>query len=101
MKRALAVLVPVLLLAGCSAAPADNAYLSTVRESVPALADLPDDELEDIGQQVCGILDDRGFDAGMVEFVRIAKEVGLSASDAGKVAGAASGTYCPEHANNF
>jgi hypothetical protein len=100
MKRAVALLLPVLLLTGC-AGTADSAYLSTVRENVPALAEAADDELTRVGQQVCGMFDDRGFEDGMVEFIRVAKESGLSASEAGTVAGAASAAYCPEHADNF
>ena len=100
MKRAVAVLLSVLLLTGC-APSADGAYLSTVRENVPALADAADAELTEVGQQVCDMLDDRGFEDGMVEFIRIAKESGLDASEAGTLAGAASAAYCPEHADNF
>lgn len=101
MKRAVAVLLPALLLTGCAPATVDSAYVSTVRESVPALAELPDEELTKIGHQVCGMLDDRGFEDGMVEFIRVAKTVGMTAGEAGSVAGAASAAYCTEHADEF
>jgi hypothetical protein len=100
MKRAVALLLPALLLVGC-APTTDDAYLSTVRENVPALAEAADEELTKVGHQVCGMFEDRGFEDGMVEFIRVAKESGLSASEAGAVAGAASAAYCPDHADNF
>lgn len=98
MKRAIVVLLPVLLLAGCSAPSADDAYLSTVRESIPAFEDAPDDELIELGKGICDLFDDYGFDAGFDEFV---SESGESSDSAGAVAGAAVGAYCPEYADEF
>jgi hypothetical protein len=102
MKRAMAVLVPVLLLlTGCAAPSVDDAYVSVVREGVPALADAGAAELTKLGHQVCDILEDRGFEAGLTEFIRIAKETGITAAEAGHVAGAASVAYCDEYADEF
>jgi hypothetical protein len=101
MKRLIAVLLPVLLLTGCAAPSAEDAYVSLVREGVPALAEAGTAELTKVGHQVCDILKDRGFTDGMVEFIRIAKESGLTAAEAGRVAGAASVAYCDEYADEF
>jgi hypothetical protein len=100
MKRVLAVLFPVLLLTGCAAPSVDDAYVSAVRE-VPALAEAGAADLTKLGRQVCGILEDRGFEAGLTEFIRIAKETGMTAAEAGRVAGAASVAYCDEYADEF
>jgi hypothetical protein len=101
MKRALAVLVPVLLLTGCAAPTPDDAYLSTVRESIAAVASSPDEDLIRLGNQVCDLFDAGGFTDGMIELIRLAKENGMTAAEAGKLAGAATGAYCPEYADNF
>jgi hypothetical protein len=100
MKRVLAVLLPVLLLTGCAAPSVDDAYVAVVRE-VPALADAGAADLTKLGRQVCDILEDRGFEAGLTEFIRIAKETGMTAAEAGRVAGAASVAYCDEYADEF
>jgi hypothetical protein len=100
MKRVLAVLLPVLLLTGCAAPSVDDAYVAAVRE-VPALADAGVADLTKLGRQVCDILEDRGFGDGLTEFIRIAKETGMTAAEAGRVAGAASVAYCDEYADEF
>jgi hypothetical protein len=101
MKRALVVLVSVLLLTGCAAPTADSAYLSTVRESIPALADVPDEDLTGLGAKVCDLFDTGGFTDGLTEFIARAKDYGFTAKEAGGIAGAATAAYCPEYSDGF
>jgi hypothetical protein len=86
---------------GCTAETPDSAYLSTLRESEPALVDVPDDDLIAVGQGACDLFDEQGFDAGMDQFVAQSAGAGISSSGAGQIAGAATGAYCPEYASDF
>lgn len=91
----------LLALSGCAAETPDSAYLSTLRESVPALSDVPDDELTGLGHQVCEMFDQQGFGTAMPKFIKQADGAGISSSGAGLIAGSAVGAYCPEYSNNF
>lgn len=101
MRRAMILLLPLLLLTGCSAPTPDTAFVSTVKESVPVLADSNDQELVALGEQVCALFDDYGFDAGFVEIVSEWKDAGISTGEAGTIIGAATGAYCPEYSDNL
>lgn len=101
MNRAIAVLLPVLLLAGCTAPDAEDAYLSTVRENIPGLEEVADADLTELAQNVCDTFDDRGFAEGMPLLVEQVTQAGFTAEDAGVIAGSAVGAYCPEYSEEF
>jgi hypothetical protein len=101
MRRAIAVLLPVLLLTGCAPTTPDAAYLASVRESIPALQGVADDELTSLGHSVCDLFDAKSFDAGMVSVIVQMKKIGLTAKDAGAIAGAATGAYCQKYSSDF
>lgn len=86
----------VLTLTGCASggATADDAYLSTVRETAPDLAGTPDDDAEliRIGQRMCEMFDEYGYDEAYEAVVTDATDP----TQAAVVAGAAVGAYCPE-----
>lgn len=96
-----ALVVVVLALTGCASQTPDEAYLSTVRGEVPALNDVADSELTGLGKSVCDLFEQQGFTVGMPSFVKSASDAGISAEGAGLIAGAATGTYCPEFSENF
>ena len=99
MKRAIAVLLPALLLVGCAAQSAEGAYLSTLRASIPALREVPDADLIDLGKNLCELLDAGGYYDGMAEFIEQAESSGLNADNTGDIARAAITAYCPEYSD--
>jgi len=102
MTRTLGILaVTALLLTGCSTTTPDDAYLETIRESAPELEAVDDTELIGLGHDICDMFDQRGFNDGMIELVSLAKNSGINAGGAGRLAGAATGAFCTEHAENF
>lgn len=105
MKRPGLVAPALLLLAltGCSSPSVDDAFVSTVRESVdtPAVAQSSDEDLIGLGKTVCRTFSDNGFEDGFVLFLKTAKNAGMDTSDAGRISGAAVGAYCPEFSESF
>ena len=100
MRRALVVLLPVLLLAGCASSP-DATYLSSVRQGIPALVEVPDKDLTHLGHQLCDALDTRGFDDGMAMFITESAKAGLNADNVRNISRAAVTAYCPEFSDDF
>lgn len=93
--------VAAIALAGCAQTSPADAFISSVRESVPQFAEATSAEITDLGEQVCGVIDaGDGYD-GLVAFIEDAKQSGLSATEAGSVAGAAVAAYCPEFSELF
>lgn len=71
-------------------------YLAAARAVAPALETVPDGDLRDLGESVCG-----AFDAGVgtAEIGVTMIESGLDATSSGAVVGAATSTLCPEHSD--
>lgn len=90
-----------LALTGCSEQSSDSAYLSSLRASEPALAEVPDDDLIAVGQGACDLFDEQGFDAGLSSLIDRSAGAGISSSGAGQIAGAATAAYCPEYSDEF
>ncbi len=105
MKRPLIALSALLTLAltGCGSPNPDDAFVSTVRESVtvPAVTESSDEDLVTLGKTVCDTFNDIGVEKGLPLFVQKAKSYGLDASNAGGISGAAVGAYCPEFSEFF
>lgn len=106
MKRLGIAMSALLLLSltGCSGGQsADDAFVSTVRESVdvPAVEQATDSDLIGLGKAVCQTLKDDGFEDGLPRFIDQAAGYGIGASDAGGIAGSAVGAYCPEFSDSF
>lgn len=73
-----------------------DTFLAAARAVAPALAGVPDGDLRDLGESVCG-----AFDAGVTtaEVGVTMIESGLGATESGAVVGAATATLCPEHSD--
>lgn len=105
MKRTATAVSAVLLLAltGCGSPSPDQAFVSTVRESVtvPAVSEASDEDIVLLGNTVCDTFENVGFEDGLPMFIENAKGYGLTAKDAGAISGAAVGAYCPEFSDEF
>lgn len=95
---ALAVLFAV---TGCAPATPESAYLSTVRDEIPALSGESDADLIDLADFVCDAFQTVGFDDGMTRVIDLAKSAGMTAGEAGTIAGASAAAYCPEFEESF
>ncbi|AXH49429.1 hypothetical protein SEA_CROSBY_41 [Streptomyces phage Crosby] len=69
-------------------------YLAAARAVAPNLESVPDADLIDLGQSVCGAFD-AGVGTAEVGVTMISS--GLDATASGAVVGAATSTLCPEH----
>lgn len=103
MSRALALLLPVLLLTGCAPPSAEAVYLSMVKDStLMQLKEVPDDDdIKEMGRDFCAYLEAEGFEDGMAYFIANFQALGLTADKAGDIGRAAIGAYCPEYSSYF
>jgi len=69
-------------------------FLAAARAVAPDLQAVPDSDLIDLGQSVCGAFD-AGADTATIGVTMITS--GLDATASGAVVGAATSTLCPEH----
>jgi len=102
MSRALALLLPVLLLTGCAPPSAEAVYLSIVNDSTLQLKEVPDDDdIKEMGRDFCAYLNAEGFEDGMSDFIDNLQALGLTADKAGDIGRAAIAAYCPAYSRYF
>ena len=74
----------------------DDAFMSTVRESIPGLRDAPDADVIALGHKVCDFFDEYGIEKGFPELIK-----NMGGDEAASISGPAVGAYCPEYSDYF
>jgi hypothetical protein len=115
--RIRAMLGAAVLLAGCTVAGPDSdasstvesdalpdsviedLYLDTIRSEDPSLYAVASDDLVDIGEAFCQMIDEAGGDTdrALLQAVVAISESGMETSTAGFIIGAAVPAFCPEY----
>ncbi|MFF0512439.1 DUF732 domain-containing protein [Streptomyces sp. NPDC004250] len=74
---------------------AEAAFLATTRAKIPALKDVPDEQIIDLGRSSCTAIDAGNSPAAVA--AQAEKGLQIGAENSGYIVGAAVSQFCPEH----
>lgn len=96
------LLLLLIVLTGCSgAADTDASYVAEVRKGIPALEEVPEADLTELGKNFCEAFKRDGVDEGLDTAIESGNRNGLSLSDVSTLVRAAIPAYCPEFSDRI
>ncbi|MFK0062631.1 DUF732 domain-containing protein [Streptomyces werraensis] len=75
--------------------PAETAFLLTTRAKIPALEDVPDEQILDLGHSSCTAIDAGNSPTAVA--AEVEKGLQIGAENSAYIVGAAVSQFCPEH----